>query len=161
MFMPVTAAPEIGQVAPDFRLRGPGGQFVTLSEYRGGKNVVLVFYPLAFSPVCTHQLPEVQKSLARYETLDAVVLGVSVDSHYANEAFARRLGITFPLLSDFRHEASQSYGIFNAEKRYSGRAVFIVDKQGRLVYRDIAASPGDLSGIPSNEQALGALERLK
>ena len=66
---------EVGHEAPDFRLKGPGGAFVTLSEYRGQKHVVLVFYPLAFSPVCAHQLPTLQRDLRRLEDLDAVVLG--------------------------------------------------------------------------------------
>src|SRR6059036_1364027 len=96
---------EVGDLAPEFRLRGPGGQPVTLSEFRGQKNVVLVFFPLAFSPVCSHQLPEVQERVGEYQALDAVVFGVSVDSHYANEAFARSLRLEFPLLSDFKRQA--------------------------------------------------------
>src|SRR3989442_3460368 len=104
--MQATVSPEIGQVAPDFRLKGPGGQFVTLSEYRGTKNVLLVFYPLAFSPVCSHQLPMIQEELHRLRALGAEVLGISVDSHYANEAFARHLVLTFPLLSDFHRRTS-------------------------------------------------------
>src|SRR2546425_13290829 len=103
--MTATATLEVGQTAPDFRLRGPGGQWVTLSEYRGKKNVVLVFFPLAFSPVCSHQLPDVQARLAELQSLDAEVFGVSVDSHYANEAFARSLSLQFTLLSDFKRQA--------------------------------------------------------
>jgi peroxiredoxin len=152
--------PEVGQPAPDFRLRGPGGQFVTLSEYRGQKHVVLVFYPLAFSPVCSHQLPEVERHRARIEGLDATLFGISVDSHYANEAFAKRLGLSFSLLSDFWHEASHAYGVFLPDKLYSGRATFVVDKQGRVAFREIAATTHDLAAIPSNERVLHALERL-
>src|SRR5213075_3278031 len=73
--MDATATLDVGQLAPDFKLRGPGGQSVTLSEYRGAHPVLLVFYPLAFSPVCSHQLPALQKDLARFERLGAVVLG--------------------------------------------------------------------------------------
>ena len=149
---------ELGQPAPDFRLKGPGGQFITLSEYLGKKNVVLVFYPLAFSPTCSHQLPIVQRDLARFEDRDAVVLGVSVDSHYANEAFARELGVSFPLLSDFKRQAMTAYGVLLGEAGYSGRALFIVDKQGRLAYRDIMS---DLSQIPDNERALKALDTMR
>ncbi|HEY6866779.1 MAG TPA: redoxin domain-containing protein, partial [Candidatus Eisenbacteria bacterium] len=153
----MTATPQTGQTAPEFRLRGPGGQFVSLSEYRGKKNVVVVFFPLAFSPVCSHQLPEVEKVVPRLEALDAVVLGVSVDSYYANEAFARSLGLSFPLLSDFDRSASQAWGILIPERNYSGRALFLVDKQGRLAYVDVAPTP---SKIPSNEALIAALERL-
>src|SRR2546426_5899139 len=113
--MPATATLEVGQMAPDFKLKGPGGQPISLSEYRGKNNVVLVFYPLAFSPVCSHQLPAIQNELSRFEELDAVVLGVSIDSHYANTAFARQLGLTFPLLSDFNRQVSSQYGMLNAE----------------------------------------------
>src|SRR5216117_929011 len=80
--MPATATLEIGQTAPDFKLKGPGGQFVSLSEYLGNKNVVLVFYPLAFSAVCSHQLPALEQQMSRFRNLDAEVLGISVDSHF-------------------------------------------------------------------------------
>jgi peroxiredoxin len=149
---------ELGQPAPDFRLKGPGGQFITLSEYLGKKNVVLVFYPLAFSPTCSHQLPIVQRDLARFEDRDAVVFGVSVDSHYANEAFARELGVSFPLLSDFKRQAMTAYHVLLSEAGYSGRALFIIDKKGRLAYRDVV---GDLSQIPDNELALKALDTMR
>jgi peroxiredoxin len=155
--MQATAPPEIGQTAPEFRLRGPGGQFVALSEYRGRKNVVMVFYPLAFSPVCSHQLPAIQKEIARFEKLDAAVVGVSVDSHYSNTAFAEHLRLSFPLLSDFMRETSAAYGVFIPEKGHSGRAIFVVDKQGRLAYKDVSPALGD---IPSNERVLTALAGL-
>jgi peroxiredoxin len=152
-----TAMLEVGQTAPEFRLRGPGGQYVSLSEYRGKKHVVVVFFPLAFSPVCSHQLPDIEKEMRRFEALDAVVLGVSVDSHYANEAFARSLGLSFPLLSDFVHATSQTWGMFLPRHHYSGRGIFVVDKQGRLAYRDVAPTPAD---IPGNAGVIAALERL-
>src|SRR5437867_3485500 len=109
--MQTTATLEIGQQAPDFKLKGPGGALVSLSEQRGKKNVVLVFYPLAFSPVCSHQLPDIQKQSSKFEGLDAVLYGISVDSHFANQAFARHLGVDFPLLSDFKREISAAYGV--------------------------------------------------
>jgi peroxiredoxin len=151
----------VGQPAPDFRLKGPGGQFVTLSEHFGRKNVVLVFYPLAFSPACSHQLPTVQRDLERFESLGAVVYGISVDSHYANEAFARSLGISFDLLSDFRRQASAAYGVLLDEAGTSGRAMVVVDKQGRVAWCELSSNAGDLDLIPSNESALRALEALR
>jgi peroxiredoxin len=155
--MQSTVPLEIGQTVPEFRLKGPGGQFVALSEYRGRKNVVMVFYPLAFSPVCSHQLPEIQKEMGRFEKLDAVVMGISVDSHYSNTAYAERLGLSFPLLSDFKRETSAAYGVLLAESGHSGRAIFVVDKQGRLAYKDVSPALGD---IPSNERVLTALAGL-
>jgi peroxiredoxin len=156
--MQALASIEVGQMAPDFKLKGPGGQFVTLSEYRGKKNVVLVFYPLAFSPVCSHQLPTIQKELDRFRALNAEVLGISVDSHYANEAFARHLVLTFPLLGDFFREASAAYGVLMSERGYSGRALFVIDKQGKVAYKDVAPTTRE---IPSNERLLEALEPLR
>jgi peroxiredoxin len=155
--MSALTPPAVGQPAPDFQLRGPGGQPVTLSEFRGRKNVVLVFYPLAFSPVCSHQLPEVQQQLARFEALGAVVMGISVDSHWANTAFARSLGLAFPLLSDFKRTASADYGVLIPETLYSGRAVFVIDRSGRVAYSDVSPDPGQ---IPDPERVLAALQAL-
>jgi len=159
--MQATAALEIGQAAPEFKLKGQGGQPVTLSEYRDRKNVVLVFYPLAFSPVCSHQLPAIEKEVARFEELDAAVLGVSVDSHYSNTAFTQRLQLSFPLLSDFKREASAAYGVLIAEAGHSGRAIFVVDKQGKVAYQDVSPAFGDVAQIPSTEGVLMALAGLE
>ncbi|HET9327153.1 MAG TPA: redoxin domain-containing protein [Candidatus Eisenbacteria bacterium] len=156
--MQATASTEVGQVAPEFRLKGPGGQFVTLSEYRRKKNVLLVFYPLAFSPVCSHQLPMIQKDLERFDSLDTEVLGISVDSYYANQAFALHLGLSFPLLSDLSRQTSIDYGMLIADRFYSERALFLIDREGRIAYRDVSA---DLDEIPSNDRVFETLERLR
>jgi peroxiredoxin len=156
--MAETATLEIGQSAPDFGLKGPGGQVVSLSEYRGRNNVVLVFYPLAFSPVCSHQLPMIERAMARITACGGVVLGVSVDSHFANVAFAERLSLSFPLLSDFNRKVSAAYGVLNEELGVSERAVFVVDRQGHIAYRDVSPTPSE---IPDNEALITALEGLK
>ena len=153
-----TATLEIGRMAPEFALKGPGGQVVSLSDYRGRNHVVLVFYPLAFSPVCSHQLPMIDQVMSRITARGGVVLGVSVDSHWANTAFAERLGLSFPLLSDFHRKASAAYGVLNEERGFSERGVFVVDRQGRLVYRDVSPT---LSEIPDNEALIAALEGLE
>jgi peroxiredoxin len=151
---------EVGQTAPEFRLKGPGGQWVSLSDHLGRQNVVLVFFPLAFSPTCAHQLPEFQKRLNDFRDLDTEVLGVSVDSHYANEVFARSLHVEFPLLSDFKRQAMTAYGVLNADAGYSGRAVFLIDKQGRIAHMEVSSNPGDIAQIPSVERLLEALRAL-
>jgi peroxiredoxin len=156
--MQATTSAEVGQTAPEFKLKGPGGQWVSLSEFRGKKNVVLVFYPLAFSPVCTHQLPELEKEMPRLRALDAEVLGISVDSHYANEAYAQKLRLSFPLLGDFRREASTAYGVLNPDTLYSNRTLFVVDKQGTIVHRQQTPTNADL---PDNERMIAALESLR
>lgn len=149
--------PPIGTEAPDFRLRGPGGVFYSLSEFRGEQHVLVAFYPLAFSPVCSHQLPELQKALPELEAAGITVLGVSVDSHYANAAFARAARITFPLLSDWKREASAAYGVLLPEANVSGRALFLVDRQGRIAWHEISENPGSIEQIPSPQRALAAL----
>lgn len=153
--------PEIGDEAPDFRLKGPGGAWVTLSEYRGQRNVVLAFYPLAFSPVCALQLPTLQENLRRLESLETTVLGISVDSHYANQVFADRLRLAFPLLSDFKREASAAYGVLLGERGISNRALFLIDKQGRVAYKDISINPGAVEHVPSNERLIAVLEAMQ
>lgn len=158
--MTTTTTPQMGQVAPDFKLKGPGGQPVTLSEYRGDRNVVLVFYPLAFSSTCAHQLPDVQAAVPRIEALDGVVFGISVDSHHANTAFAKHLGLTFTLLSDFKHEASLAYGVFSERFGTSGRATFVIDKRGIVVHKDVSEAPGDVDAIPSVEKVVEVLKSL-
>ncbi|MGH7741527.1 MAG: redoxin domain-containing protein [Candidatus Eiseniibacteriota bacterium] len=158
--MQATAAPEVGQLAPDFKLKGPGGQPVTLSEYRGRNAVLLVFFPLAFSGICSHQLPSIEKLAPRFEGLNARILGISVDSHFANTEFASKLKLSFPLLSDWKREASTAYGVLIPDAGYSGRAVFIVDQQGRIAYRDLAVDHDDPAQVPSNERALEALKAL-
>jgi peroxiredoxin len=156
--MQVNHPPEAGQPAPDFRLKGPGGQPFTLSEYRGSRNLLLAFYPLAFSPVCAHQLPELQREIARFRALGTEVLGISVDSWYSNQEFARKLGLSFPLLSDFDRSACAAYGVLLPERGYCNRAYFVIDKQGCVVWREIAPTPTE---IPSVEDALAALEGLQ
>jgi len=150
----------VGQLAPEFRLKGPGGQWVSLSDYRGNQNVVLVFFPLAFSPICSHQLPDLQEHMNDFRELDTVVFGVSVDSHYANEAFAKSLKLDFPLLSDFKRQAMSAYGVMMGEQGYSARATFLIGRDGRIAYVEVAVNPGDLSQVPSPERLLGVLRAM-
>lgn len=157
--MQTLVMPQVGQEAPEFRLKGPGGSFYSLSEYRGDKNVVLVFYALAFSSTCTHQLPEVQKEIARFEAADAVVFGISVDSHYSNAVFAKQLGLTFPLLSDWKHETAKAYGVYLPDYGYASRVTFVVDKAGRIAYVEASENMGSIDHLPSVEAALAAIPK--
>jgi len=157
--MMTQTVPEPGQMAPDFKLKGPGGAFYTLSEHRGQNPVVLVFYPLAFSAVCSHQLPDLEKHIPQFEKAGAVVYGISVDSHHANAAFARALGLSFPLLSDWKREAAAAYGVLLPDAGYSARGTFVIGKDGRLLWREIADDIGAMDQVPSPERALAALAR--
>ena len=149
--------PDLGEPAPDFKLRGPDGEYVTLSEYRGRNAVVLAFYPLAFSRVCSNQLPAIERDLMRIRSLGAEVLGISVDSHHANREFGKRLGLSFPLLSDFHKHTSAAYGVLEPQAGVSGRALFVIDRDGKVAYRDVSPNPGE---VPSNDSMIAALEKL-
>ena len=157
--MQVLAVPEVGQLAPDFRLRGTDGTSYSLSEYQNDQNVLVVFYPLAFSPVCSHQLPELQARIGELEAAQVQVLGVSVDSHWSNRAFAQRLGLAFPLLSDWKREACTAYGVLLPELGYGARASFLVDKLGRILWREVSEDRGSVDAIPSIDAALAALPK--
>ncbi len=125
---------EVGQRAPDFELRDQHGQTVALSKFRGAKAVVLMFYPFAFSRVCTGELSEIRDNLDRFQSDDVQVLALSCDPMFTLRAFADQDRLTFPLLSDFwPHGAvSNSYGVFDSKRGCSARSTFIVNQQGVL-----------------------------
>jgi peroxiredoxin len=122
----------IGTPAPDFTLRDQFGQEVTLSSFRGTKAVVLLFFPWAFSSVCTGELTGIRDRLDEFLTFDTEVLALSTDPTYSLRVFADRDGLNFPLLSDFwPHGAvASSYGVFDAELGVAGRSSFVVDRGG-------------------------------
>jgi peroxiredoxin len=125
---------ELGQPAPDFTLRDQHGATVTLSSYRGKKAVAVMFYPFAFSGVCTGELTGVRDQLAAFESDSAAVLAVSCDPMFALRAFAERDGLTFPLLSDFwpHGEVAAAYGVLDTERGCAERSTFVVDREGTL-----------------------------
>ncbi|MGH9374216.1 MAG: peroxiredoxin [Vicinamibacterales bacterium] len=148
-----------GDEAPDFELRSHRGGSVRLSDFRGKENVVLAFHPLAFTPVCATQMSGYESDKAQLERHDAVVLGVSIDPQPAKTAWAKTLGgISFDLLSDFHPhgEVAQRYGVFRAQDGFSERAVFVVNKQGTIVWARVY----DIPEQPNNEDVLGALRGL-
>jgi len=157
--MPPQTAIAVGQRAPEFRLRGPAGQFVALSDHRGQQAVIVLFYPLAFTPICAHQLPELEAARPRLEELGATVIGISVDSWQANEVFARQIGVRYPLLSDFRREVSRAYGVFDEARYTSGRALFVIDRAGIVVHAEVAGDPDDPAEVPALERILRAIEK--
>ncbi len=125
---------EIGAPAPDFSLTDQHGQQVKLGEFAGTKNVVLVFYPFAFSGVCTGELHELRDHVSDFSNERTALLAVSCDHMFSQRAYADRDGYPFPLLSDhWPHGAvSSAYGIFNERAGCSGRATFIIDRNGIL-----------------------------
>lgn len=134
---------EIGQVAPDFTLRDQNKQPVSLSDFRGRKNVVLIFYPYAFTNVCHGELCAIQEDLSSFENDEVQVLAVSVDTPYAHRVWAEREGWTFPQLADFwPHGAvAQAYGVFDETKGCAVRGTFVIDKEGVLRWSVVNAIP--------------------
>jgi alkyl hydroperoxide reductase subunit AhpC len=125
--------PTVGQPAPDFKLPSTEGREISLSEFKGKKNVVLAFYPLDFSPVCSVQIPEYDKDAASFDEANTVVLGISRDSVFAHKAWQEKLGmVRVPLLADMLGEVAAKYGVYLADKGITNRAIFVIDKEGIL-----------------------------
>ncbi len=125
-------APAVGTPAPDFRLRDQFGQDVSLSSYAGSKSVMLVFFPWAFSNVCTGELTGIRDRLAEFMTFGTEVFAISTDATYSLRVFADTDGLNFPLLSDFwPHGAvASAYGVFDTQRGVARRSSFVVDKTG-------------------------------
>ena len=123
---------EVGTKAPDFELKNQHGETVKLSDFRGEKNVVLLFYPFAFTGVCTGELCELRDNLPRFEDRDTQLLAVSNDSIHTLRVFAEQEGLEYPLLSDFwpHGEVSRAYGVLDEDKGCAVRGTFIIDKEG-------------------------------
>ncbi len=139
----------LGQPAPDFTLPSTGGESVTLSSYRGHKLVVLVFYPLDFSPVCSMQLPEYSGRQDDFGDAGAVVLGVNRDSLYTHKAWAAEYGIEVPLLADMNLKVARDYGVAIDERGVSQRAVFLIDKEGVVRFEHVEEKTGDYTLRPA------------
>ncbi len=127
---------EVGAQAPDFTLRDQHGVEFTLSAYAGKKAVLVVFYPFAFSGICTGELSGVRDNLGDFETDTTTVVAISCDPVFSQRALADRDGIFFPLLSDFWPHGSvaSAYGVFDAEHGCAERSSFVVDREGRIAW---------------------------
>ena len=126
----------VGQPAPEFTLKDQNQKEVKLADFAGKRNVVLIFYPLDFSPVCTNEHVCVVNEMKQFEKLNAQVLGLSVDSVWAHKAFAEKMGISYPLLADFHPKGAvaEKFGVYLADKGISGRAVIIINKAGKIAW---------------------------
>ncbi len=129
----------VGTAAPDFTLQDQRGRPVTLSDYRDAKDVLLVFFPLAFTGVCEGELGEIRDNLPAYENDDSVVLAISVGPPPTHRIWSIESGFTFPVLSDFwPHGAvTQAYGVFNDDAGYPNRGTFVVDRSGIIRFAEV------------------------
>ena len=146
---------QVGDLAPDFTLPATTDEPISLSSYRGKKNVVLAFYPFDWSPVCSLQLPGIQENLPQFKALNAAILGISVDSRHSHKAFAAHLGLEFPLLSDYDKVVCQAYGVLRPNGS-AERALFVVDRLGVIRYAHV----NPVGEVPDNKPVLDALRKL-
>ena len=149
---------DVGQEAPDFTLRDQHGHPTTLSSFRGDKNVVLTFYPWAFTSTCTGELCEIRDRITGFDNDDTVTLAVSCDAQFSLRIFAEREGYTFPLLSDFwpHGDVAKAYGVFDEEDGVAIRGTFIIDKQG-IVRFAVVKGIDDARDPVEYEKALASL----
>jgi peroxiredoxin len=149
---------EVGAEAPDFTLKDQNGQEVRLSSFRGVKNVLLVFYPLAFTGTCQGELSSVRDNLNDFVNDAVQVLTVSVDSSPSHKVWADREDYQFPLLADFwPHGAvAQAYGVFNEERGFANRGTFLIDKTGVVRFAEMTG-PGQARDQDGWRKAISAL----
>ena len=159
MLQPPQTPLKPGDEAPEFELRSHRGGTVKLSSFRGRKNVVLAFHPLAFTPVCANQMCAYESDLARFERADTAILGISIDAQPAKAAWATSLGpISYDLLSDFHPhgQVAGQYGVFRPKEGFSERAIFIIDKHGKIAWAKVY----DIPQLPANDEIFQALESI-
>jgi peroxiredoxin len=149
----------VGQTAPDFTLLNQDKKEVKLSDFAGKKNVVLVWYPLDWSPTCTNEHACFVNDMRSFDSLDAEVLGVSVDSVWSHKAYAEKMGIKYSLLADFhpRGAMSEKYGVYLADKGITGRSIAIVNKAGKIAW----FKNYDIPVVPDVKEVAAALQRVK
>ena len=152
---------QIGQKAPDFTLFNTEKNKVSLADYKG-KNVVLLFFPLAFSGVCTSEMCNMRDNMSIYNSLDAEIIGISIDSLFVLNKFKAEHNLEFTLLSDFNKTTSSAYDCLNETFVFdmhgvSKRSVFVIDKEGNLQHIEILESAGDLPNFSAIQDCLKKL----
>ena len=149
---------EVGQQVPDFTLQNQFGEEVTLSQFRGNKNVVLVFFPMAFTGICTGELCEIRDRSVDFVNDDTQILGISCDTSASLKAFGEQERIEYPLLSDFwpHGEVSQKFGSWFEPRGFSMRGTFVIDKDGILRW-SVVNGPGDARNSDEYMEALASL----
>jgi peroxiredoxin (alkyl hydroperoxide reductase subunit C) len=137
--LPGLAPRPVGTDAPEFSLRDQNNELVTLSQFKGDKAVLLVFYPFAFTNICTGELGQIRQQIDRFANDSVQVVTISIDSPYSHKIFSQRDELNFPLLSDFwPHGAvADAYGVFNAEIGAANRGTFLIDSAGTIQFSEV------------------------
>src|SRR5258705_6563793 len=137
---------KVGDTAPDFTLPSTQGKPVKLSDFRGKKNVVLAFFPAAFTGGCTKKMSAYQANIAKFEGVDTQVLSISTDNTPSQAAFAKSLSVSsYPMLSDFMRKISAEYGVLIPDRGIASRSTFVVDKAGKITYVEEGNSAVDIT----------------
>ena len=134
--------PAVGELAPDLSLPSTSGEVVTLTSFRGQQNVLLAFFPLAFTAVCTTEMCSFRDDYADFSDKDVTVFPVSVDATPSQREFKAKYEMPVDLLSDFKREAATAYGVLIPEKFFANRAYFLIDKAGVIRWAHVEAHPG-------------------
>ena len=150
-------SPQIGDVAPEFTAASTSGKDVSLSDYRGKKNVLLAFFPLAFTGTCTKELICFTEDFDQFSGHGVEVLPMSVDSVPTLREFKNKLQSKTDLLSDFKRDIARAYGVLNDERFYSNRAYFLIDREGRVRWSHIESNNSERR---ENEEIFAAIELL-
>ncbi len=152
------SSPAVGSVAPDFELTNQHGQKVSLSSFRDKKNVVVLFYPFAFSGICTGELCALRDDLTPFQNDQVELLAISCDPMYSLKAFADVEKYEFSLLADFwpHGEVAKKYGVFQEERGFSTRGTFVIDKSG-VIRWSVVNGPGEARDVAAYKAALAAI----
>ena len=152
------SSPAVGSVAPDFELTNQHGQKVSLASFRDKKNVVVLFYPFAFSGICTGELCALRDDLAPFQNDRVELLAISCDPMYSLKAFADAEKYEFSLLADFwpHGEVAKKYGVFQEERGFSTRGTFVIDKSG-VIRWSVVNGPGEARDVAAYKAALAAI----
>ena len=149
---------EVGAQAPDFVLKDQNNQEIRLSDFRDKKNVLLVFYPLAFTGTCQGELSRMRDDIGAFQNAAVQVLAISVDSTYSHKVWAEREGFDFPLLADFwpHGEVAHAYGVFNTDRGFANRGTFVIDRTGIVRFAEMLG-PGENRDQDEWRKALSAV----
>jgi len=152
---------KVNDRAPDFTLQNTNGENISLSDYTGEKNVVLLFFPLAFTDTCTEELCTTRDNMKLYNSMDAQVLAISVDSFFTLNEFKNNQNFNFPLLSDFNREVAAQYDAlyddYYGMKGVAKRAAFLINKEGIIKYREVLEDSGKLPDLKAIQERLANL----
>jgi peroxiredoxin len=150
-------SPQVGDVAPEFKAQSTSGKEVSLSDFRNRKNVLLAFFPLAFTGTCTKELVCFSEDFDQFAGRGVEILPISVDSVPTLREFKNKLQMKTELLSDFKRDISRAYGVLNDDRFYSNRAYFLIDKDGRVSWAHVETNNSERR---ENSEILAAMELL-